>query len=61
MLFSGAANAATQARRAAGKSASLEQVAEHSARLRQREEARVQSELRKMATVRLADLIQRGD
>jgi hypothetical protein len=42
-------------------SASLEQAAEHLARLRQQEEERVQEELRRMEALRLAELIQRGD
>jgi predicted house-cleaning NTP pyrophosphatase (Maf/HAM1 superfamily) len=58
--ITGADDAAARARREAGKSASLEQVAEHLARLRQQEAERVQEELRRMETLRLAKLIQRG-
>jgi hypothetical protein len=54
-------DAAAQARRVADKGASLEQAAEHSARLRQREEDRLQEQLRKMGVLRLAEQIQRGD
>lgn len=52
---------AVHARREAGKSASLEQAAEHSARLRQQEEERVQGALRRMEVIRLAQWIERGD
>jgi hypothetical protein len=55
------ADAAAHARREANKSASLEQAAEHSARLRQQDEERVQEATRKMEALRLAQLIQRGD
>jgi hypothetical protein len=61
MPITGAADAAAQARRAAGKGASLEQVAEHSARLRQQEEERIQSEVRRMEVLGIADQIQRGE
>jgi hypothetical protein len=61
MPITGAADAATRARRGADKSASLEQAAEHGARLRQLEEERVQGELRRMEMLRVAELIQRGD
>jgi hypothetical protein len=61
LSITGAVDAATQARRVADKGASLEQAAEHSARLRQREEDRIQEELRKMEALRLAKQIQRGD
>jgi hypothetical protein len=60
MPITGAADAATHARRVAGKGASLEQVAEHSARLRQQEEERIQEELRRMEVLRIAERIQRG-
>jgi hypothetical protein len=59
--ITGAVDAAAQARRAAGKSASLEQVSEHSTRLRQQGEEHIQEELRRMEALRLAVLIQRGD
>jgi hypothetical protein len=52
---------AADARRVATKSASLEQAAEHSARLCQQEEDRIQETQRKMEALRLAKLIQRGD
>jgi hypothetical protein len=61
MPITGAADAAARARRGAAKSASLEQVAEHGARLRQQEEDRIQEELLKMEALRVAELIQRGD
>jgi hypothetical protein len=61
MPITGTADAAAHARRAAGKSASLEQVAEHSARLRKQEEELVQEDLRELKALRLAELIQRGD
>jgi hypothetical protein len=61
MPITGAADAAAHARRSAGKGASLEQVAEHRARLRQQEKDRVQEAQRKMEALRLAKLIQRGD
>jgi hypothetical protein len=61
MTITGAANAAALARREAEKSASLEQAAEHSARLRQQEKERIQEALRKMDALRLAKQIQRGD
>jgi hypothetical protein len=59
--ITGAGDAAARARRGAEKSASLEQAAEHLARLRLQEEERIQEELRKMKALRLAELIQRGD
>jgi predicted house-cleaning NTP pyrophosphatase (Maf/HAM1 superfamily) len=59
--ITGADDAAARARREAGKSASLDQAAEHLARLRYQAEERVQEELRKMEALRLANLIQRGD
>jgi hypothetical protein len=61
MPITGAADAAAEARREADKSASLEQAAEHSTHLRQRERARIEEALRRMETLRLAELIQRGD
>lgn len=57
----GATDAAAEARREAEKAASLEQVAEHGARLRRQEEERIQSEAHKMELLRLAKEIQRGD
>jgi hypothetical protein len=59
--MTGMVDAAAKARHEAVKSASLEQAAEHSARLRQQEGERVQEELRKMEALRLAQQIQRGD
>jgi hypothetical protein len=59
--FTGADDAAARARREAEKSASFEQAAEHTARLRQQEEGRVQEELRRIKALRLAQLIQRWD
>jgi hypothetical protein len=61
MPIAGPADAAAQARRAAGKSSSLEEAAKHNAQLRQLEEDRVQEAQRKMEALRLAVLIQRGD
>jgi hypothetical protein len=61
MPITGTADAAAHARREADKSASLEQAAEHSARLRQQEEERVEEAMRKMEALGLAKLIQRGD
>jgi hypothetical protein len=61
MPITGAADAAAGERREAGKYASQDQAVEHSARLRQREEQRVQEEVRRMEILRLAELIQRGD
>jgi hypothetical protein len=59
--LAGMADAAAHARRIAGKGTSLEQVAEHSAQLRQQEDSRIQEALRKMEALKLAYLIQRGD
>jgi hypothetical protein len=61
MPITGAADAAAQARREEEKSASLEQAAKHSARLRQQEEERVHEAQRKMEALRLATLNQRGE
>jgi hypothetical protein len=61
MPITGALDAAAHARREADKGASLEQAAEHSARLRQREKVHIQEAMRKMGAIRLAEMILRGD